>query len=663
MTTYRTDDHKGRSLVWRGVPFLALIVALVWALCTVWLASAEPLLPTQPSDAPTAFPQSAQRQYLSAGVAREHGQANMYDMRGALLQAGLSARWVVARLSDVTLYVDPDPASAVVDTDFTVEVWCRVEAGEEVTGVVGVDIHMSFDPTYLEVNSLTPGPALNAILANSVNNTAGTIYYAAGRLESPPNPVMGEFLLFTLNLHAKAATESTPLAFTAATVVGLNSLQHTVTTLDGEVRISDVTPTSTVIPSPTQTPEPTLTPTLTPSMTPSSTLEPTPTETLTPSITPTPSPTPIMTDVPDPSRTPTRHPGLTEIILRQDKDGYTGFEDTYISANFEERNLNFCAEHDLWLGSPNVQRILFRADLQNLPGGVTIPPHMVIEYAVLTLFQNGGSDNSLDAVVYPISRSVEFCFANWVSATHTTRWGNEGCDQPNSDRGADFVFDREVFPTWQQGGFYPFDFDITSLVQMWVSDPQSNRGLLIGTVGSVASSFSFASSDHPWEEIRPLLLIRFRSGPTSTPTSTRTPTATPTPTVTATPTTTPTNTPTATATGLARGSIRGVTFENRNANQVRDPGEPGVAGVTVELRRTTGELVATATSRSDGSYIFSEVDPGDYHLRLGTLPAGYRPGGPGPWPVQVFAGYSSTVDIPLVREFGVYLPIWLRNRP
>lgn len=620
----KTDDHKGRLLIQRWVPLLMFTASLVWMLCTIWLASADPVPVTQTND----------------GMRNDHVQARLSAQGSTLL-----------RLSNVTLYVDPNPASALVGTNFSVGVWCRVEPGEEVTGVVGVDLYMSFDPTYLEVNSLTPGSALNAILANQVNNAAGTIYYAAGRLESPPNPVMGEFLLFTLNLRAKAATESTLLDFTAATVVGLNSLQHTVTAVDGNVRI--------VTPPPTATSTPTRTPTVTPSITPSSTPTPTPTETLTPSI------TPIMTEVPDPSRTPTRRPDLTEIILRQGKDGYTGFEDTYISAYFEERELNFCAEHDLWLGSPNVQRILFRADLQNLPGGVTIPPHMVIEYAVLTLFQNGGSDNALDAVVYPISRSVEFCVANWVSATHTTRWGIEGCDQPNSDRGADFVFDREVFPTWQQGGFYPFDFEITSLVQMWVSNPQSNRGLLIGTIGSVASRFSFASSDHPWEEIRPLLLIRFRSGPTSTPTSTRTPTATPTPTATSTPSVTPTSTPsiTITPTTIARGSIRGVTFENRNANQVRDPGEPGVAGATVELYRTTGDLVGRATSRSDGSYVFSEVDPGDYHLRLGTLPTGYRPGGPGPWPVQVFAGYSSTVDIPLVREIGVYLPIWLRNRP
>lgn len=56
-------------------------------------------------------------------------------------------------------------------------------------------------------------------------------------------------------------------------------------------------------------------------------------------------------------------------------------------------------------------------------------------------------------------------------------------------------------------------------------------------------------------------------------------------------------------------------------NNVRDPGENGVAGVTVELHRTNASIVGTTTTDADGKFVFAGLEPGDYYLVF-SLPAG-----------------------------------------
>jgi len=53
----------------------------------------------------------------------------------------------------------------------------------------------------------------------------------------------------------------------------------------------------------------------------------------------------------------------------------------------------------------------------------------------------------------------------------------------------------------------------------------------------------------------------------------------------------------------------------------QDPGENGVAGVTVELYDDQGNLVGTTTTDSNGNYIFTDLVPGDYKLTF-IPPAG-----------------------------------------
>jgi hypothetical protein len=55
----------------------------------------------------------------------------------------------------------------------------------------------------------------------------------------------------------------------------------------------------------------------------------------------------------------------------------------------------------------------------------------------------------------------------------------------------------------------------------------------------------------------------------------------------------------------------GIKFEDLNANGQKDPGEPGVEGVTIRVYDTAGSLVDEATTGADGSYSFTLV-PGSY---------------------------------------------------
>ncbi|MGK6354347.1 SdrD B-like domain-containing protein [Sphingomonas sp. DT-207] len=66
----------------------------------------------------------------------------------------------------------------------------------------------------------------------------------------------------------------------------------------------------------------------------------------------------------------------------------------------------------------------------------------------------------------------------------------------------------------------------------------------------------------------------------------------------------------------------GVVYVDLNENGVQDPGEPGIAGVTVELRKPDGSIVATTTTDPDGGYAFADVEAGEY-LIVETQPGGY----------------------------------------
>jgi len=63
-------------------------------------------------------------------------------------------------------------------------------------------------------------------------------------------------------------------------------------------------------------------------------------------------------------------------------------------------------------------------------------------------------------------------------------------------------------------------------------------------------------------------------------------------------------------------------WEDANVNGLQDPGETGIAGVTVNQYQCGGALVDTTTSDASGSYIFTGTVPGAYFVEF-VLPGGY----------------------------------------
>jgi hypothetical protein len=76
-----------------------------------------------------------------------------------------------------------------------------------------------------------------------------------------------------------------------------------------------------------------------------------------------------------------------------------------------------------------------------------------------------------------------------------------------------------------------------------------------------------------------------------------------------------------------KSSITGTVFDDDNGNGVRDRGEPGLAGFTVNLLDDSGTVVATTTTDSHGHYSFSDQTgipgTGNFTVAL-VLPAGFR---------------------------------------
>jgi len=125
------------------------------------------------------------------------------------------------------------------------------------------------------------------------------------------------------------------------------------------------------------------------------------------------------------------------------------------------------------------------------------------------------------------------------------------------------------------------------------------------------------------------------------PTATSTPTPTSTPTATATPTDTPTLTLTPTATP-STGSITGVVWYDEDGDGMVDEGEPPLPDVEVTLSTVVGVAIETQLTTADGSYGFTDLEPGTYMVTE-TDPEDYSSTTPNQVVVAVVAG--STVEI------------------
>jgi dienelactone hydrolase len=305
-----------------------------------------------------------------------------------------------------------------------------------------------------------------------------------------------------------------------------------------------VSPTSLLSPTPTRTltPSPTTSfvPTLTATPGPSRTATTTSTRSATPTVTPTPTATPTVTLTPLPT---------VQVCLQQGAlpdASYAGVADTYL--NGWDPSGAYGASGELALRQDKLKRMLLKFDLSpSIPSGSAA----VITRARLSLWVLWvSSDTPNSGDVYRVNR-------HWTeaSATWNSPWLATGCDAVPADR-EDTVLASALLPaSW--GSWVAWD--VTSLVQSWVSGQVANEGLVvIGRSGELNREVTFRSSDHPEPLYRPKLCVDYYLlpvTPTLTPTASPSPTLTPTATPTGTPSRTATATPTPTSTATITATL------------------------------------------------------------------------------------------------------------
>ncbi|MGA9117560.1 MAG: SdrD B-like domain-containing protein [Bacteroidota bacterium] len=75
------------------------------------------------------------------------------------------------------------------------------------------------------------------------------------------------------------------------------------------------------------------------------------------------------------------------------------------------------------------------------------------------------------------------------------------------------------------------------------------------------------------------------------------------------------------------GLIGDFVWKDADCDGLQEPGEPGIAGVTVKLLDGTGAVIATTVTTGDGAYLFTGLCAGTYGVMVdaSTLPPGYIP--------------------------------------
>jgi len=258
-------------------------------------------------------------------------------------------------------------------------------------------------------------------------------------------------------------------------------------------------------PSPTPTNTPTQTPTPTHTSTPTNTATPTvsPTVTKTPSESPTPtnSPTATPSRTPTPTMTPTPTP--VNLVFQQGihpVESYSGVSDTFLTAYRPDTSWGSYDGLRISGHGEGTERALIHFDLDGY-----IPQNAQIISAKLSLF--AWSRRTLYGMrisAFDVMRTWDVNVATWNRANSDELWGSPGCSEANSDRQEDPVSSKFVYFTNQ---FY--EWDVTSLVQRWVTDPASNKGLLL--IGyDVNQEVRFRSSEWRAPQQRPKLTVIYK---------------------------------------------------------------------------------------------------------------------------------------------------------
>jgi large repetitive protein len=141
----------------------------------------------------------------------------------------------------------------------------------------------------------------------------------------------------------------------------------------------------------------------------------------------------------------------------------------------------------------------------------------------------------------------------------------------------------------------PAGSDVTPVTANVGDDAADSDGVPTGVVGQVQSgTYTLAAGDNN-------VTVDFGWTPT--------------------PGTTTTTTTTTTTVAPGRAAIGDTVFFDANNNDVQDAGDSAVAGALVELLSTTGAVLDSQVTGTDGKYAFTNLAPGSYQVRV-TRPVG-----------------------------------------
>ena len=115
--------------------------------------------------------------------------------------------------------------------------------------------------------------------------------------------------------------------------------------------------------------------------------------------------------------------------------------------------------------------------------------------------------------------------------------------------------------------------------------------------------------------------------------------------------------------GLVRlGSIGDLVWEDKNCNGIREPGEPGISGVTVTLDGIDlfGAFVnESLQTDAQGNYLFDNLKPGSYTINFGLV-SGFEFSIAMITMVDVFSGENIlNIDAPLFRRASIGDFVWV----
>lgn len=211
--------------------------------------------------------------------------------------------------------------------------------------------------------------------------------------------------------------------------------------------------------------------------------------------------------------TPTPPPIQYSVELQRGLDGYEGVIDAHISSYSPTSNDG--ASATLAVRTADQVYGLIRFDVER------VPAKAIVERATLQLYGFTQTNEAITCLeAYPLLRPWDEDTVTWNQARDSEPWDQGGAAEIGMDRSAQ----RAMLRGLVQGVEVWHEIEIADLVQAWVSDSETNHGMLLANIGTAARQVGMGSSNYPDPAMRPKLTITYHLPQTVNPMPTPEPT-------------------------------------------------------------------------------------------------------------------------------------------